>query len=232
MKTLLKNFTSACLALASLALTTHTAANPIEQPPTAWDAWAKWVEKSHPITDSQGHGPDIGGNEWSHALNQRLQITNPSGHALEIGSHEWRTAVEKKLKEKITTAPHETRKLLSSHRTEARFDGIADHRCRGRTSLCPDECGDSGKLATFTILQYLDHQKSNGYGDPKQKRFQILIEDNHQNSKVPAAIRATILTLKPGDRVRLDWNHDCITRAGSQFPQRPIVALTKIPAQP
>ena len=36
---------------------------------------------------------------------------------------------------------------LSIHETVAEFLGTNDHRCRGLTSLCPDECGDSGTMA-------------------------------------------------------------------------------------
>ena len=35
-----------------------------EPAPKDWEAWAKWAEKLHPITDAQGHGPDIGSDEW------------------------------------------------------------------------------------------------------------------------------------------------------------------------
>lgn len=231
MKNLLKNLASSLLALACLSPIVRAAEEPAARPPASWDAWAKWVELSHPITDAQGHGPDVGGDEWSQAVNKRLKISDAAGHGPDIGSEEWRKAVEKKLSEK-TAAVAEKRELLSSHRTEARFEGIQDHRCRGLTSLCPDQCGESGKLATFTILSYLDYQKPGEFGDPKQERFQVLIEDNHQTPKVPEAIRAAILALKPGERVRLDWNHDYVTRDGSSFPERPILALSKIPAQP
>lgn len=31
--------------------------------PAEWMEWARWAEKLYPITDSQGHGPDIGSDE-------------------------------------------------------------------------------------------------------------------------------------------------------------------------
>jgi hypothetical protein len=37
----------------------------IGPPPEAWNEWARWAEKLHPITDAQGHGPDVGSDEWS-----------------------------------------------------------------------------------------------------------------------------------------------------------------------
>lgn len=123
-------------------------------------------------------------------------------------------------------APEKQRELLSAHETVARFTGLKDHQCMGRTSLCPDRCGDSGKLATFEIVRYLSYEKPGEYGDPKQERFLVLIEDKMKNPKVPAAIRDAILALKPGDLVRLQWNHDYVTQAGSKFPERPITRLS------
>jgi hypothetical protein len=192
-----------------------------EPAPKEWEAWAKWAEKLHPITDAQGHGPDIGSDEWANALSKRLQVMDALGHGPDLKSDEWRTAVEKKLK------PQEKRELLSAHDTIARFTGLKDHKCLGRTSLCPDECGHSGKLATFEIVKYLNYEKPGEFGDPKQEQFQILIEDNMGNVKVPAGIREAILALKPGDEIHLKWNHDFVTRDGSSFPERTITLLEK-----
>lgn len=123
-------------------------------------------------------------------------------------------------------APKNQRVLLSVHETVARFTGLKDHQCMGRTSLCPDRCGDSGKLATFEIVKYLRYEKPGQYGDPKQERFMVLIEDNMKQPKVPAPIRDAILALKPGDLVDLQWNHDYVTRDRSSFPERPITKLS------
>jgi hypothetical protein len=98
----------------------------------------------------------------------------------------------------------------------------------GRTSLCPDRCGDSGKLATFVIVTYLNYEKPGEYGDPKQEKFVVLVEDNMGNVKVPKAIRVAVLALKPGDLVHLQWNHDYVTQGGSKFPERPIKDLSPL----
>jgi hypothetical protein len=139
-----------------------------------------------------------------------------------------RKAVENKPIPAVKAEQETERVLLSSHDTEATFVGLKDHRCMGRTSLCPDRCGDSGKLATFKIVKYLDYKKPGEYGDPKQESFMVLIEDNMKHPKVPQAIRDAILALKPGDLVHLKWNHDYVTKGGSKFPDRPIVALAPI----
>ncbi len=203
-----------------------SATDPADRPPEAWTAWAKWAEKLHPVTDKQGHGPDIGSDEWSGALDKQLKIRDAAGHGPDVGSDEWRRAVEKKLMPKADPAPGQQRDLLSSHDTVARFTGLKDHQCMGLTALCPDRCGESGKLATFAIVKYLAYQKPGEYGDPKQEQFMVLIEDNMKNPKVPKAIRDAILALKPGDLVRLQWNHDYVTQDGSKFPERPIRKLS------
>lgn len=122
----------------------------------------------------------------------------------------------------------EKRELLSSHSTVAKFIGIKDHECLGKTSLCPDRCGHSGKLATFEIIEYLDYQKPGEYGDPKQTSFQVLIRDNLGNAKIPAEILSIIESLKPDTKVKLSWNHDYVTRNKTSSPERPI---TKIEAE-
>lgn len=187
--------------------------------PDDWSAWANWVEKLRPVTDAEGHGPDIGSDEWARALAKKLGIDSGDTDVPALRSMEWRELIESKLQ------PKQTRELLSSHDTEARFEGIKDHTCLGLTALCPDRCGHSGKLATFAIVRYLDYQKPGEYGDPKQERFAFLIEDNQANAKVPSAIRDAVMALKAGDMVRLKWNHDYITQGGSKFPERPILSL-------
>ena len=201
-----------------------------ERPPQEWSAWAKWADKHHSVSDVQGHGPDIGSEEWSGALDKQLKIHDADGHGPDVGSAAWRRAVEKKLAPAAaaTPVPDKQRDLLSAHDTVARFEGLKDHRCMGRTSLCPDRCGDSGKLATFVIVTYLNYQKPGEYGDPKQEKFMVLIEDNMKNPKVPKAIRDAVLALKPGDLVHLQWNHDYVTQAGSKFPERPLKDLSPL----
>ncbi len=194
--------------------------------PKAWGDWAAWVEGQKPVTDKDGHGPDIGSDEWASALGKRLKISDAAGHGPDVKSEEWRAAVEKKLAP--PAAPKEERQLLSSHDTVATFEGLSDHRCRGATGLCPDRCGSSGKLATFKITKYLGYEKPGEYGDPKQDKFMLLIEDNLKNAKVAEPILKAITALKPGDSVRLKWNHDYVTRGGSKSPERPIVSLTTL----
>lgn len=66
-------------------------------PPADWKEWAAWAEERHPVSDAQGHGPDIGSDEWARALQQKLGIIDEQGHGPDLGSAEWRNAVEQKI---------------------------------------------------------------------------------------------------------------------------------------
>lgn len=95
--------------------------------PAEWMEWAKWAEKLHPITDSQGHGPDIGSDEWAGAMDRRLKITDEAGHGPTLKSKEWRQAVEKKIAAKQKTGPRKKNELLSFHDSETQSVSVADH---------------------------------------------------------------------------------------------------------
>jgi hypothetical protein len=66
-------------------------------PPADWELWSIWVEARSPVLDEDGHGPDIGSDEWAQAVQWRLGIVDAEGHGPDIGSDEWRAAVERKL---------------------------------------------------------------------------------------------------------------------------------------
>jgi hypothetical protein len=69
------------------------------QAPADWPAWAAWAEALHPVTDAEGHGPDVGSDEWAMALARKLGVIDAGDHGPDLRSAEWRAAVEKKLRE-------------------------------------------------------------------------------------------------------------------------------------
>lgn len=117
---------------------------------------------------------------------------------------------------------------LARHVTVAEFQGTSYHRCMGLTSLCPDECGESGSLAKFRIVHYVTYEKLGEYGDPKWDEFSFLLEDNMKHPKVPAEIHTAVNSLKKGDMVLLSWNHNYVTGKGGSAPERPLTRLEKI----
>jgi len=82
---------SALLLIALAGCADHPA------PPEDWETWSAWVEARYPVSDAQGHGPDIGSDEWARALQQKLGIVDAQGHGPDIGSPEWRAAVQTKI---------------------------------------------------------------------------------------------------------------------------------------
>ncbi len=125
-------------------------------------------------------------------------------------------------------APAAKTELLSSHMTIATFDGIKKHVCKGMTALCPDQCGDSGQLASFTINRYVKYEKPGEYGDPKQTGFQVMVENTLGKSELTPENRQLVESLKPGDKVLLCWNHNYVTENQSSFPERPVTVLKKL----
>jgi hypothetical protein len=125
--------------------------------------------------------------------------------------------------------PKETRKLLSDHQTVAKLTDLSFRKCRGLTTMCPDNCGHSGTFANFEILTYLVYDKAGEYGDPKATTYMFQVEDNHKKSKLPKDMAEKVAALKAGDYVLLSWHHDYVTsQDGGSFPDRPLTKLEKI----
>jgi hypothetical protein len=121
-------------------------------------------------------------------------------------------------------APPEKSELLSAHKVEATFAGLEFRRCLGLTSLCPEECGDSGEFATFKIVRYLNYEKPGEYGDPKQQDYLVQVSDFHKNPKRDPKLLEWVRSLKPGDTVILSWEHRYVTANGRSAPQRPLIS--------
>jgi hypothetical protein len=131
------------------------------------------------------------------------------------------------------TQPTETRELLSEHKTIARFTGLIDRKCMGRTSLCPDRCGHSGPFATFEIVHYLHYDKPGQYGEEPQSRWMFHVQDNMGNVKEKPEIVAAARALQVGGLVYLEWRHDYVTRTfpgggTGKFPDRPVIKLQAV----
>jgi len=117
--------------------------------------------------------------------------------------------------------------------TLATYEGTSWRECMFRTALCPNNCGHSGNMATFSVDKYIVYAKFHEYGDGKDGKFLVLI-DNGENTKplIDEKSYETIKSLKKGDRVLLSWNHLYVTETvgefKSQFPERPINLILPI----
>ncbi|WP_435895651.1 hypothetical protein [Oceaniferula spumae] len=136
--------------------------------------------------------------------------------------------------------PAEEVAVLSIHETKAVFKGLVYRRCMGRTSRCPERCGDSGEYAQFEITEYTKYEKEGKYGDPKQTTYLIQVSDfdkkpldKDNNGNDLTVLGKVIKDLKPGDQVELSWQHQYITATSqnggkSKFPRRVVVKLEKL----
>lgn len=125
-----------------------------------------------------------------------------------------------------TSEPGESYELLSRHDTAAVFSGTREHKCMGRSMLCPDQCGHSGTLAVFRIEKYNAYEKPGKYGDPQTAEFMIMLNSTTGETEVPPAIAEKIRSLQPGEKVRLVWEHIYVTNDSGQFPRRVIRELS------
>lgn len=116
--------------------------------------------------------------------------------------------------------------MLAHHDTNAVFAGLRQHTCMGLTRLCPNKCGDSGTFAVFKIESYNAYENPGKYGDPKTDEFIIMLNSTIGTSKVSEEHAKQIHTLKPGEKVRLIWEHIYVsTPDGCHFPERVIREL-------
>lgn len=123
------------------------------------------------------------------------------------------------------------REMLSTHETIAEYQGMEYHTCRGRTSLCPQQCGHSGEFAIFKITKYVKYEKPGEYGDAKQETYRIHVTDFHRKP-LDKQQAESLAKLKKGDKVLLNWRHDYVTdKNGSKYPERMVTKLQLMNAE-
>ena len=66
-------------------------------PPRCTPAWNALVDRRLKISDSSGHGPEIGSPEWQRAVGRKSGVEDSSGHGPDTGSDEWCRAVDFKV---------------------------------------------------------------------------------------------------------------------------------------
>jgi hypothetical protein len=118
---------------------------------------------------------------------------------------------------------------LAEHRVLARYMGAPYRICHGRTSRCPEHCGNSGEFATFDIVEYLHYDKPGKYGDAEQKKFAFQVSDFRRKPKGDAKMLEKVRELKEGDLVLLEWHHLYgEVRPGAFSPVRPVIELRRV----
>ncbi len=120
--------------------------------------------------------------------------------------------------------------LLSTHETNATFNGFELRPCVHLTADCPDQCDHGGIFATFTICDYRDYEKLDYYGDEKQTLFAIRIASAKDvpDPTLSPALRKVLLKLTPGETVELDWAHVYVAYPnGLHTPERIVTRLAQ-----
>merc|ERR1719240_178466 len=89
--------------------------------------------------------------------------------------------------------------------------------------------------ASFDIESYESYEKSGEYGDEKQTSFAFVPAE-----ETDAHVVKTVNALQHGDRVKIAWRHEYVTRSAwskelemrtsSSYPERPVVLLEKLPS--
>jgi hypothetical protein len=77
--------------------TKSTPAKPLRIPARCTPEWMKLVDQRLQISDSSGHGPDIGSIEWMNAVGRKSGVTDAAGHGPDPGGDEWCRAVDYKV---------------------------------------------------------------------------------------------------------------------------------------
>eukprot|EP00798_Chlamydomonas_sp_ICE-L_P021842 gene21842-28871_t len=119
----------------------------------------------------------------------------------------------------------ESRALLAHHEFVATYSGILKRACMFMTSLCPDKCDHPNEFGMFQVGHYLAWEKPGEYGDEKAQEYGYIMK---QKGEGQAEISAKIRELAEGDKVKIVYDHEYVTKGGSKFPGRPMRTLEKL----
>jgi len=123
------------------------------------------------------------------------------------------------------------RELLSKHVCTASFSGLEpgrEHMLRVFPPRTPKT------WAAFAIESYEEYEKPGKYGDAQQQTFAFVPAECTDES-----VTSAVAVLQAGDRVRLAWRHEYVTRTAwsqrlgqrtsASYPERPVVILEQLP---
>ena len=114
---------------------------------------------------------------------------------------------------------------LSTHETDAVYEGVRHLPCLHRTALCPDRCGHAKDVAVFRIVAYRNYAKANpNHGDPQAHEFLMPLKEGEE---VSAATIEFAKSLQVGDAVKLDWVHEYVRAPGMSYPRRRVLRLER-----
>ena len=117
--------------------------------------------------------------------------------------------------------------VLSLHDTDALFLGTHFTLCKGKSALCPYECGGSGTVASFQVLHYNDYQRTSEWADEMADTEQFMIEGTDGSGEFCPQAREALQHLEVGTRVHLLWRqlYPSITSVDAKIPCRQVLLL-------
>ena len=118
--------------------------------------------------------------------------------------------------------------VLAINETIATFTKIEHVPCRFRTALCPDRCDHATDTAVFKIDEYVKYEQPGKYGDDKAEEFYWNLKPNADSNKLHPEYIEQVKALKPGQKVKLNWNHLYVSDGCCQSPERRVTFFEKI----
>ena len=124
--------------------------------------------------------------------------------------------------------------VLSLHDVEAVFVGTHFALCKGKTALCPYQCGGSGVVATFAVQQYNAYECTSEWADEMADTVQFMLEATEGSTAFCPDAKVVAQDLLAGTRVHLVWQHvyPAADYEGAKIPARQVLRLELASDQP
>ena len=117
--------------------------------------------------------------------------------------------------------------VLSLHDVEALFVGTHFVLCKGKTALCPYQCGGSGVVATFETLHYNAYERTSEWADGMADTVQFMLDATDGSTDFCPDAKVVAQDLLAGTRVHLVWQHvyPAPSTEAAKIPARQVVRL-------
>ena len=117
--------------------------------------------------------------------------------------------------------------VLSLHDTDALFLGMHFTLCKGKTALCPYECGGSGTVASFQVLHYNDYQRTSEWADEMADTVQFMLDATDGSTDFCPDAKVVAQDLAADTRVHLVWRqlYPSFTSVDAKVPCRQVLLL-------
>ncbi|NLA24191.1 MAG: hypothetical protein GX879_04410 [Bacteroidales bacterium] len=119
------------------------------------------------------------------------------------------------------------KEFTSIHVFTAKFEGVEFHECMGLTALCPDQCGHSGNMANFKVIDYKDFVVNGEAGTEKLEDYHVLISDYYKNDLDKDYV-PFIKSLNPSDEVEIHLEYVYDTSLDEIQTIENIISIIKI----